>query len=379
MSYKLDTVELDEVRRVVVKVGSAVVAPGGVLDIKAVERLVDEIAMLRQTGIEVVLVSSGAVALGYQSLGLETMPAIIRQKQAAAAIGQPNLMRTYSELLAESKNVAAQVLLTSDDFGHRERFLNARNTIETLLGAGVIPIVNENDSVAFDENKLGDNDRLSALVATSIDADLLVLLSVAPGLMDMATGKIIPVVEEIDDVRKLVDENHSSGVGTGGMATKLDAAVIVKGQGITAHLAKGPTDEIPDPIARIMRDEPIGTRFVSLASARRASRKDWIATATRSLGVLVIDEGAVRAIRERGASLLPGGIVRVDGRFESDSAVELHDAKGRCVARGLTSYSSTEIQRIKGLQSDAIEAALGFAHAREVIHRDDLHVQEDWA
>ena len=379
MSYKLETVELDEVRRVVVKVGSAVVAPGGVLDIKAVERLVDEIAMLRQTGIEVVLVSSGAVALGYQSLGLETMPAIVRQKQAAAAIGQPNLMRTYSELLAKSKNTAAQVLLTSDDFGHRERFLNARNTIETLLGAGVIPIVNENDSVAFDENKLGDNDRLSALVATSIDADLLMLLSVAPGLMDMSTGKIIPVVEEIDDVRKLVDVNHSSGVGTGGMATKLDAAVIVKGQGITAHLAKGPTDEVPDPIARIMRDEPIGTRFVSLASARRASRKDWIATATRSLGVLVIDEGAVRAIRERGASLLPGGIVRVDGRFESKSAVELHDAKGRCVARGLTSYSSTEIQRIKGLQSDAIEAALGFAHATEVIHRDDLHVQEDWA
>lgn len=379
MSYKLETVELDEVRRVVVKVGSAVVAPDGVLDIKAVERLVDEIAMLRQTGIEVVLVSSGAVALGYQSLGLETMPAIVRQKQAAAAIGQPNLMRTYSELLAKSKNTAAQVLLTSDDFGHRERFLNARNTIETLLGAGVIPIVNENDSVAFDENKLGDNDRLSALVATSIDADLLVLLSVAPGLMDMSTGKIIPVVEEIDDVRKLVDVNHSSGVGTGGMATKLDAAVIVKGQGITAHLAKGPTDEVPDPIARIMRDEPIGTRFVSLASARRASRKDWIATATRSLGVLVIDEGAVRAIRERGASLLPGGIVRVDGRFESKSAVELHDAKGRCVARGLTSYSSTEIQRIKGLQSDAIEAALGFAHATEVIHRDDLHVQEDWA
>mgnify|MGYP003643978286 CR=1 FL=1 len=252
MSYKLETVELDEVRRVVVKVGSAVVAPGGVLDIKAVERLVDEIALLRQTGIEVVLVSSGAVALGYQSLGLETMPAIVRQKQAAAAIGQPNLMRTYSELLAKSKNTAAQVLLTSDDFGHRERFLNARNTIETLLGAGVIPIVNENDSVAFDENKLGDNDRLSALVATSIDADLLVLLSVAPGLMDLATGKIIPVVEEIDDVRKLVDVNHSSGVGTGGMATKLDAAVIVKGQGITAHLAKGPTDEIPDPIARIM-------------------------------------------------------------------------------------------------------------------------------
>ncbi len=379
MSYKLETVELDEVRRVVVKVGSAVVAPGGVLDTKAVERLVDEIAMLRQTGIEVVLVSSGAVALGYQSLGLETMPAIVRQKQAAAAIGQPNLMRTYSELLAKSKNTAAQVLLTSDDFGHRERFLNARNTIETLLGAGVIPIVNENDSVAFDENKLGDNDRLSALVATSIDADLLVLLSVAPGLMDMSTGKIIPVVEEIDDVRKLVDANHSSGVGTGGMATKLDAAVIVKGQGITAHLAKGPTDEVPDPIARIMRDEPIGTRFVSLASARRASRKDWIATATRSLGVLVIDEGAVRAIRECGASLLPGGIVRVDGRFESKSAVELHDAQGRCVARGLTSYSSTEIQRIKGLQSDAIEAALGFAHATEVIHRDDLHVQEDWA
>lgn len=371
--------QFPQVRRVVVKIGSAVVAPGGVLDARAIGWLVDELATLRQAGVDVVLVSSGAVALGFRALGLDAMPAVIRQKQAAAAIGQPVLMRTYSELLAAKGISAAQVLLTSDDFGHRERFLNARHTLETLLAAGVVPIINENDSVVFDEIKLGDNDRLSALVASSVDADLLILLSVASGLMDLATGQTIGVVGRIEDARRFVDASQSSGVGTGGMATKLDAAAIANGRGIPAHLARGPTDDQPDPIARVIRGEPIGTRFATPCSARRRSRKDWIANATRSQGTLTIDAGAVRAIRERGASLLPGGILRVEGRFEPGAAVEIHDEQGRCIARGLTSYGSAEINRIKGLRSDAIEASLGYAYAEEVIHRDDLHVQEDRA
>ena len=365
-----------KVRRVVVKIGSAVVAPGGVLDTQAIERITCEIASLRQVGIEVVLVSSGAVALGFRSLGLGAMPKVIRQKQAAAAIGQPILMRTYSQLLASQNIPVAQVLLTSDDFGHRERFLNARHTLETLLDSGVVPIVNENDSVVFDEIKLGDNDRLSALVASSIDADLLILLSVAPGLMDLAQGQLIERVDRIEDARVFVDAAHSSGVGTGGMGTKLDAASIVTSRGIPAHLTRGPTDDTPDPIARVLRHETLGTRFAASDASRRTSRKDWIANATRTQGVIIVDDGAVRALCERGASLLPGGIVRVEGRFEPGAAVEIQSESGVSIARGLTSYGSAEIHRIKGLRSDAIEETLGYAYAEEVIHRDDLHVKE---
>jgi glutamate 5-kinase len=365
------------VRRVVVKVGSAVVAPGGLLDADAIARIAAELTALRKTGVEVVLVSSGAVALGFRTLGLPAMPGVIRQKQAAAAIGQPMLMRTYAEQLAASEIPVAQVLLTSDDFGHRERFLNARHTLETLLASGVLPIVNENDSVVFDEIKLGDNDRLSALVASSIDADLLLLLSVAPGLMDLASGRVLEAVDRIEDARALVDTAQSSGVGTGGMGTKLDAASIVTSRGIPAHLARGPTYDIPDPIARVLRGDTIGTRFPADGASRRTSRKDWIANATRTQGVIVVDDGAAIALRQRGASLLPGGIVRVEGRFEAGSAVEIQNTQGACFARGLTSYGSAEIQRIKGLRSDAIEETLGYAYAEEVIHRDDLHVKED--
>jgi glutamate 5-kinase len=365
------------VQRVVVKVGSAVVAPGGVVDRVAVGRIADDLAGLVRGGTEVLLVTSGAVAAGFRALGLSGVPKVIRQKQAAAAIGQPALMRMYSERLGVHGLAAAQVLLTTDDFGHRERFLNAKHTLETLLGAGVVPIINENDSVVFDEIKLGDNDRLSALVASSIDADLLVLLSLAPGLMDLATGAVIPAVKDIAQARFFVDASMSSGVGTGGMSTKLDAAAIAVEHGIPTHLTRGPTDETPDPVARVLRGEGGGTRFETGGGAGAGgprSRKSWIAHATKAKGVIVVDDGAARAVRERGASLLPGGVVRVEGRFEPGAPVDIVDRDGQRVARGLASYSSTDIERIKGVRSDAIAGILGYAYADEVVHRDDLHV-----
>lgn len=366
-----------KVGRLVVKVGSAVVAPGGRVDRAAMERIAEELALLVRSGVRAVLVSSGAVASGFRTLGLPGMPRMIRQKQAAAAIGQPALMRAFSELLGEHGVSAAQVLLTTDDFGHRERFLNARHTIDTLLDAGVLPIINENDSVVFDEIKLGDNDRLSALVASAIDADLLVLLSVAPGLVDPATDAVVPVVTDIADARRLVDARKTSGVGTGGMGTKLDAAAIVNEHGIPAVLTRGPTTETPDPVARVLRGAYTGTRFEPPGPGGVPARKSWIAHATASRGVIVVDDGAARALIERGASLLPGGIVRVDGRFEAGAAVDISNREGRRIARGLVSYGSGEIERIKGARSDAIAGILGYSYADEVVHRDDLRLMAE--
>lgn len=365
------------IQRLVVKVGSAVIAPGGVVDPVAMGRIANELAGLRRAGVGVVLVSSGAVASGFRALGLAGMPRMIRQKQAAAALGQPALMRAWAEGLGVHGINPAQVLLTTDDFAQRERFLNAKHTIETLMAAGAIPVINENDSVVFDEIKLGDNDRLSALVASAIDADLLVLLSVAPGLLDMATGAVIPRVESISSARRFVDASASSGVGTGGMATKLDAAAIVTERGIPAHLTRGPTDAVPDPIARVLAGESGGTRFAladGAGSGGRGSRKSWIAHATRATGTIIVDDGAARAIRERGASLLPGGVVRVEGRFEAGAAVEIVDARGLRLARGLASYSAAEIDRVRGLRSDAIAGVLGYSYADEIVHRDDLEL-----
>ena len=223
----------------------------------------------------------------------------------------------------------------------------------------------------------GNNDRLSALVAVAIDADLLILLSVVPGLMDLSQGVLVSRVTTVAEVRQFADSSASTSMGTGGMMTKLDAAEIVMAQGIPAVLTEGPTQERSDPIGRALRGEQIGTRFEPPSGPVPQKRKAWIAHATAARGTICIDDGAVLALMERGASLLPGGIVSIDGRFDIGAPVDITDQRGMCIARGLVSYASDEIEQIKGARSDAITSILGYAYATEVIHRDDLQLMKD--
>lgn len=364
----------------VVKIGSAIVAPGGRLDPDVVTRIADDIRRARSMGWRVIVVSSGAVACGLAPLGLTRMPDRISDRQAAAAAGQPSLMRAWSRALEGCGLHAAQVLLTADDVDFRSRFVNARRTLETLLDRGLVPIVNENDSVSFDEIQLGDNDRLSALTAGLADASMLIILSAAPGLcVGGAGGRVLPVVEDITAAREHVSGDRTS-TGVGGMATKLDAAEIARSMGVETVIAPG--DE-PSALVRILRGESIGTRFPAadegLAVGALSGRKRWLAHAIRPRGAVVVDDGARRAVVERGASLLPGGVLLVEAfdptGFGIGSAVEVRDGNGRVFARGLVSYRSDEIARIAGKRSAEIAAVLGYTLCDEVIHRDNLIVK----
>ncbi len=364
-------------RLAVVKVGSAVVAPGGVLDGSVIDRLAGEIASARAGGTSVVLVSSGAVACGLEGMGLRRMPAKISDRQAAAAVGQPLLMRAWSEALAARGVRAAQVLLTAEDVDFRARFLNAHRTLGTLLGRGVVPIINENDSVSFDEIKLGDNDRLAALAAGLVGADLLVMLSNVDGLRACGgTGALVREVDDIDAARAHVSGVRSS-TGTGGMATKLDAAETAGRMGVPSVIAPGCAEGV---LRAVFSGAPVGTRFAVSGGRGATRRKRWIAHSIRTRGVLTVDGGAARALRERGASLLPGGIVGVDsaepGGFGIGSAVDVRTRAGETIARGLVSYRADEIVRIMGKRSEEIEGILGYTYCDEVIHRDDLILTE---
>jgi glutamate 5-kinase len=352
--------------RVVVKIGSAVLADAGGLSLEAVRRLADQVAALRASGVAVVMVSSGAIASGFRALGLARPPKLIRQKQAAAAIGQQRLMAAYAEAFGGHGITVGQVLLTAEDFDHRLRFLNARHTLETLLEHEAVPIINENDSVSFAEIKLGDNDRLAALTSAMLRADLLVMLSTAPGLWASGTKTVIPVVESVDEARRHV-RAEKSGVGTGGMTTKLDAAAIVTRLGIACVVAPGAEDGV---LVRLMKGEAIGTRFVARPS-RVDARRRWIGFSARSKGAIRVDAGAARAIVDRGASLLPSGVVGVDGAFEAGSVVDIRHEKD-VIARGLSAYGADEVAKIKGRKASEIAAALGYSHCDEVVHRDDL-------
>ncbi|MEL7472544.1 MAG: glutamate 5-kinase [Planctomycetota bacterium] len=358
----------DNPRRIVVKIGSAVVVTEGQLDRTRVDRLAAEVgALLDAGGVEVVVVSSGAVAGGASLLGLGEMPTSILDKQAAAAIGQQRLMRAWGEALAEAGGrTAAQVLLTSDDLEHRARFLNARHTLERLLEAGVVPIVNENDSVSFDEIKLGDNDRLGALVAVALDADLLVVLSSVEGLLDEG-GRVVGLVEDLDAAGALVRDDRSS-TGVGGMTTKLDAVRIVADSGIDAVLAPGARRGA---LLDAVEGRAVGTRIPARATSPNA-RKSWIAHSHRPKGSITIDAGAVSALRDRGASLLPKGVTGLEGAFEMGAVIEIVDAGGASIARGLASYSARDIRRIMGRRGDEIESILGYRYDDAIVHRDDL-------
>jgi len=355
-------------RRMVVKVGSAVLTADGRLKPRAVGRLVADIMAVRGDGIEVVLVSSGAVASGLDRLGLSTPPRSIDHKQAAAAIGQPRLMRSYARAFDRCGVQVGQVLLTDGDLADRSRFLNIRRTLAVLLTHKILPIVNENDSVSFDEIKIGDNDRLSGLVAHLVSADLLVLLTNVDGILEGGpTGRRIPLVPPDHCLMKHVDPKGSP-TGTGGIATKIEAATLAGKWGIPTVVADG---NRRDTLQQIIAGSDVGTFFVP-TERKTSSRKGWIALAARVRGTLVVDHGASVAITRKHKSLLPSGIVAVRGEFPRGCPVEIEDSHGAVLARGLTCYSSNEIERIMGHRTSQIPSILGYAYAPEVVHCDDL-------
>ena len=358
-------------RRVVVKVGSSslTTATGGI-DPERVRRLVEVLAAARARGTELVLVSSGAIAAGLAPLGLARRPRALPAQQAAAAVGQGLLMHRYTEELAVHGLVVGQVLLTADDMTRRSHYRNAHQTLAKLLELGVLPIVNENDTVATGEIRFGDNDRLAALVAHLVHADLLVLLSDVDGLYDghPATrgSRLIADVALADDLAGVeVGRAGVSGVGTGGMRTKLDAARIATAAGIPVVLTSA------DRAGEALAAEQVGTWFQA-ATRRRPTRQLWLAHATEPKGVLLLDDGAVRAVTERRASLLAAGVTGATGSFSAGDPVDLAGPDGVAVARGLVNFDADEIPRLVGRTSATLRRELGAAYEREVVHRDDL-------
>jgi glutamate 5-kinase len=365
--------ELGRVRRLVVKVGSGLItSPDAGVDAERIETLAAEIAAVREDR-EIVLVSSGAIATGMARLSLSARPRSIPEKQAAAAVGQSALMWHYEAAFKPHGLLVGQVLLTAQDISDRARYLNARNTLLTMLRLGVLPIVNENDTVAVQEIKVGDNDNLSALVAALIDADLLVLLTDVDGLYteDPAVSPSARRIETVDAVTEeitgLVWNRHGSG-SVGGMATKLEAAQKASASGVPMVIASGHDKTV---LARLLGGEPLGTYFVARAD-RLAARKRWIAFAVPPAGRLVVDTGAMRALVRGGKSLLPSGLVAVDGEFSSGDVVAVTTPDGREFARGLVNFDAAEVREIRGANTREIETRLGYKSFDEVIHRDNL-------
>lgn len=354
------------VRRSVVKVGSSVLTrPDGQLDEEALGWLCEDLARLSAQR-EIVLVSSGAIAFGAQRLGLRRVPEDIVRRQAIAALGQVALMWHYERLLGPRGRPVAQVLLTQDDLSSRRRFLNARNTLRSLLRMGALPVINENDSVVVREIKLGDNDNLAAAVTALVEAELLVILTDVEGLLG-PDGRVIPRVEVLDGRIEGLAGGASRPTRVGGMVTKLQAIRKVSRFGVPTVIASG---KRPGVLEAIFRGEEVGTLF--LPQGRLPGRKRWIAFALRPKGELVVDPGAKEALCRHGRSLLPSGVLEVRGRFERGDPVSCLDPEGREFARGLVNYSAQELQRIKGLRTDRIEHVLGYKYRDEVIHRDDL-------
>ncbi|MHB8535103.1 MAG: glutamate 5-kinase [Sulfuricaulis sp.] len=366
---------LKKTRRVVVKIGSALLTRDGQgLNSDGIQDWVAQIARLRGREIEVVLVTSGAVAAGMQRLGRGVRPHALHELQAMAAVGQMNLVQVYESAFQRHGLHTAQILLTHDDLTHRKRYLNSRSTLHTLLSLGVVPVVNENDTVATEEIRFGDNDTLAALVANLVEADLLLILTDQRGLYDR-DPRLDPeaklLTEGIAGDKQLLTMAGGSGaLGRGGMRTKLAAAEKAAHSGASTLIASGREENV---ITRILDGEAIGT-YLKAAQGRVAARKQWLAGHDRASGKLRLDAGAVKVIREGGRSLLPVGVKAVEGVFTRGEIVSCFDPDGREVARGLVNYSSEEAARILGQASDKIESLLGYVDEPELIHRDNLIV-----
>ena len=362
-------------QRIVVKLGTSTLTAG--TPQISPPRLVDlarQIAQLHSTGRELLVVSSGAIAAGREGLNFPQLPKDIPAKQMLAAVGQPRLMALYTQLFGLYGLRVAQVLLTRSDLADRRRYLNSRNTLAALLAQRVVPIINENDTVATEEIRVGDNDNLSALVTNLIEADLLVLLTDQPGLFTAdprhdPSAQLVAEVSEPDIPAALWQAagGTANGLGTGGMLTKLQAADLARHSGATVVIAHG--DE-PDVLSRLVSGEPVGTRFHPLSTGVE-SRKRYILAGRRAAGRMSVDAGALRALR-KGGSLLPVGVVSVEGEFGRGDTVRIFDPTGREVARGLSNYASSDLARLCGRQSTEIEAVLGVNFGDEVVHRNNL-------
>ena len=361
-------------RRWVVKVGSALVTgdgsglAGGMLD-----AWTGQIARLAAGGREIVVVSSGAVAVGMARLGWRERPRALHRLQAAAAVGQGGLAEAWESRMRRHGRHTAQVLLTHDDLADRRRYLNARSTLRTLLGLGVVPVVNENDTVAVEEIRFGDNDTLAALVANLVEADLLVILTDQAGLHTAdprsdPRAELVPEAEAGDPALERMAGAGAGRLGRGGMLTKVRAAARAARSGTSTVIADG---RLEGALERLAAGEAVGT-FLAARQGRLAARKQWLAGQLQVRGRLVLDAGAVDALRRHGRSLLPVGVRAVEGEFARGELVACVDPEGREVARGLVNYSAEEARRIAGLPSDRIEEALGYVDEPELIHRDDL-------
>ena len=368
---------LKQVKRIVIKVGSGVLTSAGGLNMTVIDDLTTEICTLKKEGFEVLLVSSGAIASGLKKIGMSKRPQSVSQQQAMAAVGQSSLIMAYEDAFERHGHKVAQILLTRDDLTHRRRYLNARNTLFTLLSWNIVPIINENDTVVVDEIKFGDNDNLSAMVTNLTESQLLINLTDIDGLFDKDPrnhddAKLIDVVEKAD--RKIM--RYASSIpgflGTGGMASKIKAARKVALRGVPAIIANGLKPGILD---LIFSGKEEGTLFLP-GETTLCSRKHWIAFTKSPKGEIVIDRGAERAILKKGKSLLPSGMVEVRGRFSLGNSVLLLNEAGDQIAVGMVNYHSGDIRKIMGAKSAEIESRLGFKHDDEVIHRDNLVLAE---
>lgn len=370
----MDRQIINNAKRLVIKVGSALLTNDGAgIDRQAIDAWVEQIAKLLSEGKEVVLVSSGAVAEGLARLGIGSRPQSIHMLQSAAAVGQMGLIQTYETSFRRFERQTAQILLDHDDMANRERYLNARGVMQTLMDLNVVPIVNENDTVVTDEIRFGDNDRLAALVANLIDADALIILTDKDGMYDANP--------DIDSNAKLISQAHASdssldtqagtsngALGRGGMQTKLEAARLASRSGCNTVIAGGRNQNI---LMRICSGETVGT-FLSADKTPIAARKQWLAGQLQVKGALVLDEGASRVLRQQGSSLLAVGVTAVKGRFTRGELVSCEDSSGIEVARGLVNYNSDETQLIQGKSTEEIITILGYCEDDELIHRDNL-------
>ncbi|HVF09851.1 MAG TPA: glutamate 5-kinase [Abditibacteriaceae bacterium] len=354
-----------DMKTIVVKIGTSTIIRDGAVDEEYVGQVACQVAALREERYRVAIVTSGAIRVGLDTIGRERAVRL-PEKQAAAAIGQSLLMRTYRRAFSQTDMHVAQVLLTRSDVADRRRFLNARHTMAQLFKWGVVPVVNENDTVATEEIRFGDNDSLAALTALVAEADQVLLLSDIDGFYLPGASRPVPVVERITKAMEEAAGGAGSTAGTGGMRTKIEAARIATHAGIELVIAHGRTENV---IQRVARGEALGTRFAPRAALR--GRKRWIAFSRHAQGTLVLNDSARAALTGKGASLLPIGIAEVEGHFEPGALVTVRDRHGE-FARGLSNYSSDDLRRIAGAHSSKISAVLGRADFKEAIHRDNL-------